>query len=284
MQNLPDFVIGGAQKSGTTGLHHVMRRHPDVFVPARPQEIHFFDVDDNLKEGKSGLAAHFEGAPPQAIKAQTCPIYLFHPKVADRAARLIPGVSWVFILRDPVQRAYSHYWHQVKRGVESLTFEESIRQECERIRTDDSSWRAFSYAARGFYAGQLSRFIAAFGWECIYVMFLEEWAEEPWRELERLQSFLGLTQYPVYKLTERERNEARRPRSYWLQRTLASERSNLFFKSRRLRKGLYYLNTKGYAYPPMSNEAKHMLEEQFRPANEELRLLLGRSELPWQWT
>ncbi len=115
---LPDAVILGAMKSGTTSLHNYLVQHPGVIEPLR-KEVHYFDV--NLERGERWYRAHFgrEGEP--GLNLDSSPYYLFHPAVPRRLHDLLPDAKLVVLLRDPVRRAYSHYWHERDKGREPLS-------------------------------------------------------------------------------------------------------------------------------------------------------------------
>ncbi|HUE84637.1 MAG TPA: sulfotransferase [Vicinamibacterales bacterium] len=173
---LPTFLIGGAQKSGTTTLHHYLSAHPDIFIPRRPQELHFFDFDPNYVRGVHWYASHFTSATPahRAI-GQTSPLYLYAPDAPERIAALLPDVKLIFIRRNPVDRAFSHYWHAIKKGRKTLDFEtalamedldrntEGARDECARFLDIEPQGRAIFQASppKSFNTSRLPRSMRA---------------------------------------------------------------------------------------------------------------------------
>ena len=124
---VPNFFIGGAQKSGTTTLHWRLKEHPQVFIPDFPQEIHFFDDAKNFERGLRWYEGLFAGWKGQRAVGQTSPLYLYAPEVPERIHAVLPDARFVFILRDPVDRAYAHYWHSVKKGYDSLELRSGAR-------------------------------------------------------------------------------------------------------------------------------------------------------------
>ena len=178
---LPDFVIIGAQKSGTSSLYRYLAQHPQV-RESTVKEVHYFD--GGLEEGTDTYAlgerwyrAHFplaaEMAPGQQAY-EASPLYLLHPLAAERMARLVPGAKLVAILRDPTDRALSHYFHNVRKNAmrrckEDLDPAAAMAAEEGRLaavlaRGDygDEAFRAYSYKARGRYLEQLERYWAHF--------------------------------------------------------------------------------------------------------------------------
>ena len=90
MTIIPNLFIGGAQKSGTTSLHYLLKTHPDIFIPETPQEIHFFDIDQNYTRGLDWYARFFSLWQNEPIIAQTSPLYLFEPTVPIRIKEVAP--------------------------------------------------------------------------------------------------------------------------------------------------------------------------------------------------
>ena len=215
-RGLPDVVILGAMKSGTTSLHNYLVQHPGVVEPLR-KEVHFFDV--NFERGESWYRAHFgrEGQP--GLNLDSSPYYLFHPAVPQRLHALLPEAKLIVLLRDPVRRAYSHYWHERDKGRETLSFEDAIAAEAERLGNSEQrladgtlersrEHQHFSYLARGRYAEQLDRWFAVFPREQFLILRFEDLARDPLGVLNVTLDFLGLPRADDVSL------EARNTRRY----------------------------------------------------------------------
>ena len=206
---LPDFLIVGAQKSGTTSLHRYLTRHPQVREGIL-KEVHFFDggIEEGVDAhglGPGWYRSHFplrsELRPGQQV-FEASPAYLFHPLAAERIAALMPRAKLVAILRDPTDRALSHYFHNVRPnrgGLEPLALAEALEAEEARlaplIAAGDygaRAFRAYSYKARGRYLEQLERYWAQFGRESLLVLRAEDLFEDPAGLMRRLFEFLGL--------------------------------------------------------------------------------------------
>jgi hypothetical protein len=202
IRRLPQFIIAGAQKCGTTSLYAYLRRHPSIERALR-KEVHYFDL--NFDKGLRWYRAHF----PTVFKSfgrkmatgEACPYYLFHPLAATRAYATVPHAVVVILLRNPVDRAYSHYHHQVRNGNETLSFEEALEKEAERldgeetkILTDPSCYsfnhRKFSYQARGLYADQVERWMRLYPPEKLLIESSEDFYADPRTLLSRI--FLAL--------------------------------------------------------------------------------------------
>ena len=170
VRTLPDFLIIGAQKCGTTFLYQLLVQHPHV-KPAFAKEVHYFDL--NFRKGNNWYRSNFPLQTRNSrkyITGEASPYYLFHPHAPRRASAVVPDAKLVVLLRNPVDRAYSHYQHQAKRVQgetrETLPFEEAIEAE-ERILPGEVSkmlqdeyyaslsHRTRSYLSRGVYIDQL---------------------------------------------------------------------------------------------------------------------------------
>lgn len=169
---LPEFLVIGGQRCGTTSLYRYLAAHPSV-RPASGKELQFFSLHHG--RGERWYRAHFPVRPPEERSFEASPYYLFDPAVPARAADMLPGGRFVALIRDPAERAYSHYLHSVAYGVEKLPFAEALDAEPARLASGDHvARRQFSYVARGRYAEQLTRWFDAAGRERVLVVRTED--------------------------------------------------------------------------------------------------------------
>ena len=226
---LPELLVIGAQRCGTSSLYKYLGAHPLV-VPSLRKEIRYFNR--HHVKGEAWYRAHFasrfhrrwlerrHGRPPLAFEAT--PAYLFHPLAAQRAAALVPDARIVALLRDPVERARSHYHHSVSRGWETLPFEEALAAEparlaglAERLVDEPDSYSQdflrYSYTARGLYAEQLERWMAVFPRERVLVIMSEDLFAAPVPTYHRLLDFLGLPHWTPPQLGNHSYRGAARP-------------------------------------------------------------------------
>src|SRR5438128_5248126 len=198
---LPDFLIIGAQKAGTTALYSYLRRHPHVSGPSW-KEVSFFDR--HYARGAAWYRGNFPNAlrTRGALVGEASPSYVFHPLAPERVAALVPHARLIVLLRDPVDRALSHYHHEVALGREPLSFDDALAQEEERTRGEvermlrdplyfSDAWWNYTYAARGRYAEQLERWFAAFPRAQLLILTSEELSTEPAATYARVLEFLG---------------------------------------------------------------------------------------------
>ena len=218
---LPDFIIIGAQKSGTTSLHAYLSQHPRLLKPYE-KEVHFFDggldpAIDNYKKGQAWYRAHFpfrtNGDTSKVFEAS--PLYIFNPLVPKRMLNLIPQVKIIAILRNPTERAISHYFHEQQRGYESLPIMEALQQEEQRLQSalQDMDYKNYSvihhsYKSRGQYREQLERFFEFFPRQQILILGSGEFFRDENHVLRRVTDFVG-TNASFTLRDSRPRNVAR---------------------------------------------------------------------------
>lgn len=207
---LPDFLVIGGQRCGTSSLYRYLCRHPSVAAPLR-KEVEY--LSSCYAEGELWYRAHFPlrnllpGAPRKPTFEAT-PDYLFHPRAADRAAALMPDLRLIVIVRDPVERAWSHWRHNRRLGLDPLPFEEAVEREEERIAPDlphlasDTAPRPrrflrFSYARRGRYAEQIARWLEHYPAERLLVLQSDELFRDPAATYDRILDFLRLPADPA---------------------------------------------------------------------------------------
>lgn len=199
--SLPTFIVGGSPRSGTTWTHQLLGRHPDVFM-AQPEEPEpkFFHVDALYERGLAHYAeTWFRGAEGYAAIGEKTSYYLENPVAARRIHADLPGVKLIFLLRDPVARAYSNYLRSKHFGFETESFERAIELEDERERTLPAALRfvrPHAYASRGLYAELLDVYFGLFGRERILCVRFEDIAREAGAVAARIHRFIGVAERP----------------------------------------------------------------------------------------
>ena len=258
LRALPSFLVIGAQRGGTSSLYYNLITHPSV-VRAYRKEIHFFDR--KFFQGIRWYRAHFPTTPVlwsirqrtgAAVTGEASPYYLFHPAVPARVAELIPMARLVVLLRNPVDRAYSHYQLKRAKGHESVEFADAIEQEVSRLQNVVAAtspetaylhpvFRYNSYLSRGRYAEQLQRWFTHFSRDRFLILKSEDFFNDPYGAFGSVLQFLGLSE--------------------WKPRT--------------------FRHANARRYPPLDPELRTRLTEYFRPHNQALAALLGED---FQWT
>jgi hypothetical protein len=195
---LPSFLVIGTQRGGTSSLYRYLAEHPDVAPPIR-KEVEYFTT--HWTEGLDWYRAHFPLAVRSGVTFEASPNYLFHPYAPARAAQTVPGARLVVLLRDPIDRAWSHHQHMRRLGLEDLAFTEAVAREAERTRRQPElcsinrefrGFLRFSYLARGRYAEQLQRWWRYFPRHRMLVLRSDELYDDPAAAYGRLLDFLDL--------------------------------------------------------------------------------------------
>lgn len=169
-RRLPEAIIIGAQKSGTSSLWNYISGHPDI-IPSISKEVHYFD--DNYSKDEEWYRSYFPIS-KKGITIEATPRYIFDEGVERRIKEVVPEVKLIAVLRDPAERAYSHYRHALRGmgrdGKESRTFMEAIENDLRVIKYENrilgkGSYKDIyhSYLRRGIYEPQLKRFFNIFG-------------------------------------------------------------------------------------------------------------------------
>lgn len=195
-----DFVVAGAQRSGTSALDLHLRRHPGVAMPVTRKELHFFDEDARFRGGADygDYHAHFAARHRGQLRGEATPSYLYWIPASERLARYNASLRIVAVLRNPITRAYSHWNKEMQRGREALPFLDALVAEPMRAAATASGQdRRTSYADRGLYAGQLRRLWRHFPREQTLILRSEALRDEPAQTLARVAEFLGLAPFPA---------------------------------------------------------------------------------------
>ena len=192
------FIIAGVQKGGTTALFDYLGEEPGLSLSA-VKEVHFFDDESQDWTAPDYGAYHarfaaFDGRP----RGEATPIYAYWPNSLERIAAYNPGMKLIVMLRDPAQRAWSHWKMEYGRGVETQPFAWCIRQGRQRL-FDAEPWgfdRETSYVERGFYGEQIGRLLDLFPREQLLVLRAEDLRGDPGAALARVRGFLDLPEGP----------------------------------------------------------------------------------------
>lgn len=293
----PDFMLIGAMKSGTTTLHAHLSRHPQLYL-CRPKEPGFFSRDERYARGIDSYRALFAPATPEQRCGEASTCYTRWPHYADVAPRIaehVPDARFLFIMRDPVARAYSHYRHLCEEwaaaGKELPGFAEALELAPEIV--DASLYRA-----------QLERFLPHFPRERFHLLTLEELKQRPSEVLAAVEDFLGVPHADLVGDSQTRRNEAgtaiarktmRKRLTRWrrlpgLSLAIDCVPPALRARARAALQGSASrwlardaVEDLGRRIGPLDPESRAMLRERFAAPDRELEALLGRP-LPWSST
>lgn len=311
---LPNFVIAGERRSGTTSLARWMEAHPDIFLHPALDMAYFLEneivgrtqwLDGELDpatwdvtHSPEDYAALFtDGAGKQAIGEKSAD-YLFWRPAHERLARFLPEAKFIFTLRNPVERAYSHYWHEVGKKRETLSFEEALAAEPERIK--NSAWARdhLSYQSRGFYEESLCDFFRHVPRERVLITTVEGNAAQPVAQLQCVYRFLGVDESKGLEAagSKHNANIVMLPKA-WSRNPIVAPLAAAYGKATKLVAGRLAKNKEerkrmmrsmGSAFAqsatetPMAPETRRRLEAEFAPHIAALGQMLGREFPEWQ--
>jgi len=227
-----DLITGGTSKAGTTALYDMLRQHPDIFLPQR-KELHYFSRPDLAKRvaGPGDAAvlaeipatleaylAHYAGKGAGQIALDISPSYLFHHTCAARIDEALPHATVVFCLRNPLDKAFSHYVPLLGEARETLSFEEALKAEADRKAQGFGD--VWLYAESGYYADAVEAFQTALGPDRVKVVLFDDLRTDPHDVLSDICDFAGLMG-PYRFETAVESNVSGAPRSALLARAMA---------------------------------------------------------------
>jgi hypothetical protein len=296
---LPNFFIIGAAKSGTTSLFDIIAQHPSVYASPK-KEIRFFSNDDRYANGPEWyIQTHFSGAEAYKIRMEATPAYLtWSQKAAPQIKKLYGDqpVKFTAIFRDPVKRAYSHYWHRVRQGNEDpniISFPEAIRGEDKRLQ---ENWQKLEYEGNGLYgyfragcyATRLKPYLELFPRENFFFMLQEDLYNNFQKNMTNLLSFLEIDEkYPLEPVISNEsaipRNQALLTSYRDFKKTKLKDFLKFFFPSNARKWFHKKALMKPFNYPPMEDSIKRELYERYAEEIRQTERILGRDLSHWKY-
>lgn len=187
---LPNFICVGAQKGGTTTLYNVLNKHDDIYMPKK-KELHFFDHKE--MEPIEKLEDHFRNSKTKQVRGEVTPYYMFHESGIKNIHSVVPNAKIIILLRDPVERAISHYWHAVSKGFETLNIIQALKQENTRLKTGKRTYhQRNSYATRSKYMHQIKRVSQFFEKNHILILKSEDLFAGKKEEWNRIYRHIGV--------------------------------------------------------------------------------------------
>lgn len=270
---LPDFVVIGAKKAGSTWLDRVLRSHSAVALPAARKEIAYFDLFHD--RGLEWYGKFFEHMPHEALLGESTPEYMHHPDAPAYIERDLPRARLIAVLRNPIDRAYSEWSHQVMRFAETRSFEAYIREEPALL-------------AKSEYPAQLRRFPRALAERRMHIVVLEEALQDPQPVLDGLGAYLGIDAAGFSARTHERQNETYEPRfrrGFALARTFSDWlRAQEFDAVANLAQKLGARRLFGHRgrFAPMSAEQRASLSAWSERVTGETEQLLGRTIAAWR--
>ena len=272
---LPNFLIIGSQKAGTTSLYHILKQHPQIFMP-ETKEVNFFFKDDEFARGPEHYGTHFADAENQLALGEASPGYICHPEVPARIHALLPDVKLILTVRNPIKRAVSQYWDNRRHLNEPLTFAQAL----DAYLSDDYQPNQIGYFSRGAYMRYIRRYLEYFPRENLLVLPFEEMIATPEDFYRRIFAFLGVDE----NFVSEDFDEAFNPTEVWknpfYQILLRRPRYQKKIPAK-LRRLFYWGRKMPFSAPPIDEASHAKLVAFYKPWNDELREFLGKELADW---
>lgn len=286
---LPNFLVIGAARAGTTALYQALQHHPEVFLPKAVKETYFFSQIDGkpYPEEYSNAAYHslthyrdlYKGAKAFRVIGEICNSYLYYFDRSIENILKILGrdVRIVILLRDPVERAYSNYLLHVRDGMETLSFQDALDFEDSRIR--DRWWWGYYYKHVGLYSRQVEAYLSVFG-DHVCILFYDQFKQFPLEFFEHVERHLRVGKRCLHVKSEYV-NSSGLPRNRLISRLLNIRdplRPWLMAMVPRQLRAVAWTCLAPIALrkpPPMPEECRELLQRYFEPDLVRLRTLLN---------
>jgi hypothetical protein len=294
---LPNFLIVGAKKSGTTSLYYYLKQHPDIYMPDVKEPDFFTDGAPRAVRTLREYQELFAGWNGQKALGEASTSYLPSQNAANKVFRLLPEAKIIIVLRNPVDVAYSMWgMMHLDYGLEKLSFSEALQEESRRMRdkgflSSCGSWPGnFFYLHLGLYYEQVKRYIDIFGPEKVQVHIFEEFKEDPLKSCRQIFDFLGVD-HDFVPIVEKH-NIAAISKSRVFQRLLAKPHPflmNIYWRlPHRVRilvyqmlQFVYKLNRKTAPRPPLDKTYRKELKAKYMRDIQRLERLLSKDLSVW---
>lgn len=290
---LPNFVVIGAPKSGTTSLFFYMKQHKNVYLPVR-KELHYFSYPDlvkqaegpgdrntleNLCSDRSAYEAHYADVRDQTVVGDVSPSYLYFSQAADRIKNEIGDVKIMALLRNPLEKSFSQYSHLKRDGRETLSFYDALMKGEQRAEADWSDfWR---YAESSLYTDKLKHYLSVFSEDRVKIMLYDDLVADPDKFMLEVFTFLGID--PSVKTdTSTIYNRSGKPKSKHIAEFFAKPNSvkslvkKIVPEQFRITVRLKILDMNTAGKGTMDEPSKKYLKEYFAKDVDALESLLGR--------
>lgn len=286
---LPNFIIGGASRCGTTTLYHMLSQHPSIFMPSQ-KELLFFYKDSNYTQGQGFYENYFSDAKAEQLIGEASPPYFHKGITADkegahqwsegddsvtRIAKMMPDSKIIISLRNPINRVQSQIWKNIWQGKESShSFNDSIYEELNGQRKPEQSQLCWMY--KNLYSVHVKHWLESFPRENILFLVFEEWTSNPEAALREIESFLEIPPMQFNKENAAVRNEGRSTRNDSTKKLMSIARKLPLLR------GLYKRVATKKGYPELDDEMKTVLADYFSSDIKELESLIGKNLSLWK--
>lgn len=286
---LPNFIIVGAAKSGTTSLYHYLSEHPDVYM-SEPKEVNYFSQEEITKQKLfyrdlrvSSLSEYkklFEGTESVKAIGEGSVSYLFYPETPKKIYDLLPNVKIIILLRNPIERGFSHYLMDYRLGLVDLSYDEIVRKESKHALLNLYFQQ---YVELGLYYEQVKRYQDLFGKEQVKIYLMDDLKKDTRAVIDDLYSFLGIDKSLKPDL-ERKHNTFIAPRGYVIRKLYSSHflrRTTALLIPDRFKKMVMKLLFNKGSKPNIELGLKKELQNVYTPDIKKLEKLIERDLSEW---
>lgn len=290
-KNVLDFLVIGAQKTGTTSLFKYLESHPQIHMPPE-KEAPFFNVDERFSRGWEWYVREFFGnAPPDMLWGTVTPDYMADPRVPERIRSILPDVRLISLLRDPIERAYSHYLMGIRKGYETRSFENVVYDSLKADALEEARKQPTpnnSYIIRGEYGRILARYCELFPRDRMVVFLTEELKLDPGKVMQSIFQFLGVhSDFVPPNLGRIYHKGGSKRRLPWLEDLIKMESIRAIWKTipGKYRRPIAYWFRQWNTVPddsdvPIPPSVQELLVRHYAEDTKRLSALIGR-RIPW---
>lgn len=198
MEKLVDFMVVGVQKSATTTMNEYLRRHKFLGMPINKKELHFFDRSENYLKGVDFYHSFFLNHPKEKKWGECTPIYCYWQGVLEKIYKYNPRIKLIMLLRNPVDRAFSHWNMEYTHQREDLPFFDALANERSRLKLmPNHQHRVYSYVDRGKYVQQIKAIWNIFGKDNLLIVKMDDLISSPMQTMNYVYKFLDVPSYNI---------------------------------------------------------------------------------------
>lgn len=272
-----DFLVIGSQKAGTSSIYQLLKQHKSVYLP-RKKELKYFFHTSEFTKGESYYHSYFQDAREDQIKGEASPGYIAHPESAKRIFDYNPKIKLILTIRNPIDRAYSQYWHKRRNLNVSESFDFFISRDLDHHLYEQGSNGLFS---RGLYIEYIEQYLEYFSRDQLLILDFDELKASPSRFFKRVTDFLNITELDNHLFENTVHNKS----LYYdnpFYKFFFKQPQFLKFCPKLFRSALFYGRKVSFNYQPIDPSAKQILMEFYKPYNRRLADFLGADLSHWE--
>lgn len=273
---LPNFLIIGSQKAGTTSLYNILKQHPQVFMPEK-KEVNFFFLEKEFRKGMAYYQQYFADIPVgKKVFGEASPGYICHPQAPGRIKESLPYAKLILTVRNPIERAYSQYWDNRMTLSEPRPF----NQVMDMALNETYEPGKLGYFSRGTYIQYINRYLELFDANQLLILLFDDLRDDPLKFYRTCFEFLEID--PAFHSAEMD--TAFNPSSVWdnfLYNWFFNHPATQRFLPAKSKRLVFWGKQRRFQYPPMDQATKQRLIQFFAPWNRELANFLGRDLSHW---